>query len=91
MTDNEIWYRYDDVHYAPPIDEFERPIGEGKIKLELREYKVLSYTKKGVWVVWQLGSFTGSGAERALELVEPAIQIGGALWKHTMRIRHNEF
>ena len=64
MTDNEIWYRYEDIRYAPPIDEYERPIREGEIQLKLRKFKVLSHTKKGVWVVWKISSFIGSEKEK---------------------------
>ncbi len=45
-----IWHRFEDVHYAAPVDEFDRPMGEGTIKVEHREYEVLKETPKGVWL-----------------------------------------
>lgn len=50
MTDNEYWYRYEDVKYAAPIDEYERPIGEGRVEVRLRKYRVIKHTPKGVWI-----------------------------------------
>ena len=44
----EYWYRYEDWRTAAPLDEWERPIGGGGIKISLRKYEVLHYTPKGV-------------------------------------------
>ncbi len=57
---DEIWYRYDAIHYAPPMDEFEHPCGDGKIGIRLREFKVIKQTPKGVWVIWRSGIFSDS-------------------------------
>lgn len=46
----DTWYRYVDVHYAPPLDEWERPLGRGDIKVHLEIYKVIKETPKGVWL-----------------------------------------
>lgn len=43
-------YRYEDIRYAPPVDEFERPIGEGTLSVELRTYIVRKHTPCGVWI-----------------------------------------
>lgn len=46
----ETWFRYEDVQYAAPVDEFDRPCGEGQLTVELRKYEVLRHTPKGVWL-----------------------------------------
>jgi hypothetical protein len=48
MTD--FWYRYEDVQYAAPLDEFERPDGIGQLTVELRKFEVISHTPKGLWL-----------------------------------------
>ncbi len=68
MTDDEVWYRYDDVHYAPPLDELYRPCGKARVELKLKEFKVLSQTEKGVWLVWKAGNFIGSTEEKKFVL-----------------------
>ena len=45
-----VWFRYDDVTYAAPLDEFERPMGRGRVAVELTQYEVESVTKHGVWL-----------------------------------------
>lgn len=47
---SEIFYRYEDVLYAPMLDEFEYPIGESRLAVELRQFKVIKHTKCGVWI-----------------------------------------
>lgn len=43
-----IYYRYEDVQYAPPYDEFDNPRGKGRLAVELREFAVAKVTKCGV-------------------------------------------
>jgi len=43
-------YRYIQVNYAAPLDEFENPIGKGRTAVELREFDIISMTPKGVWI-----------------------------------------
>lgn len=47
---SDVWHRFEDVHYAGPLDEFDRPCGEGHIAVEHREYPVVSVTRRGVWL-----------------------------------------
>lgn len=63
MTE-EIWYRYEDVHYAPPLDEYENPCGEGTVEVHLREFKVLKRTPKGVWLVLNYNGYVTSDYRR---------------------------
>jgi hypothetical protein len=52
----EIWYRYVDVAYAAPTDEFgESRHSRGSIEIQLREYSVIRHTAKGVWLDMSLG------------------------------------
>ena len=44
------FYRYEDVVYASMLDESERPIGYGTVGVELRKYRVVKRTAKGVWL-----------------------------------------
>ncbi len=48
MTDP--WYRYEDIRYAPPLDEFDAPVGDGSVGLMLTKYRVTKTTPKGVWL-----------------------------------------
>lgn len=45
-----LWYRYVDVQYAPPLDEFGCPCGRGSLKVEKRTFEVIRTTPKGVWL-----------------------------------------
>jgi hypothetical protein len=51
MAVGDIWYRYEDVQYAAPVDEYgdSRP-GEGRLAVELRKFQIVRETPKGVWV-----------------------------------------
>lgn len=51
MTE-EFWYRVQETHYAAPLDEYDRPCGEGSTIVRLYKYRVISHTPKGVWV-WE--------------------------------------
>lgn len=46
----ECWYRVTDWRSAPPLDEWERPIGRGESHVTVHEYPVLRHTAKGVWL-----------------------------------------
>jgi len=46
----DIWYRYEDVLYAAPLDEFDYPTGSPRLAVELRTFQVKKVTPKGVWV-----------------------------------------
>ena len=46
----ETWYRYEDRHTAPPLDEFDNPIGKGGVTIDLLEFEVVRHTPKGIWV-----------------------------------------
>lgn len=43
-------YRYVQVNYAPPIDEFDNPRGEGRTSIEMQTFDVIKQTPKGVWI-----------------------------------------
>lgn len=47
---NEYWYRYEDVRYAAPVNEYDEPVGLGTLKVNLREFPVMRHTPKGVWL-----------------------------------------
>ncbi|WP_315127330.1 hypothetical protein [Comamonas antarctica] len=42
------WYRYEDVAYASPLDEYDRPTGPGQLRVHCREYEVVKVTPCGV-------------------------------------------
>lgn len=44
----ETWYRYYDVCYAPPLNEYDEPVGSGRRSIELMEFEVKKHTPKGV-------------------------------------------
>lgn len=43
-----IWYRYEERHYAPPVDEFDNVCGPGRTEVVLLEFPVIGVTRKGV-------------------------------------------
>ena len=50
MSDPEKWFRFDDVRYAPPLDEWGDSGGPGILEVKLREFSVVRHTPKGVWI-----------------------------------------
>ncbi len=46
----KYWYRYEDRHTAPPLDEYDQPIGRGDVHIDLLKLVVLRHTPKGVWI-----------------------------------------
>lgn len=46
----DVWYRYNDIHYAAPLDEWEQPVGPGRSDVSCQEYRIVKVTPKGVWV-----------------------------------------
>jgi hypothetical protein len=46
----EKWYRYEDVQYASQLNEYDEPIGPGRLEVKLREIPVIKHTPKGVWI-----------------------------------------
>jgi hypothetical protein len=46
----EVYFRYEDVRYAPSLDEFDNPIGEGYTDLICRQFAVTKRTPKGAWL-----------------------------------------
>ena len=58
----DIWYRYNDITYAPSVNEWGDSEGHGDTKVEESTYKVEKVTPKGVWIRqwWGVNSFSGS-------------------------------
>ncbi len=46
----EYWYRVYETRYAPSLDEFENPIGEGEVKVTIEPFQVIRKTPCGVWI-----------------------------------------
>lgn len=46
----EYWYRYEDHRTAPPLDEWDQPVGRGEVHIGQLRYEVLRHTPKGVWI-----------------------------------------
>ena len=44
------YYRYDDRRYAPPLNEYDEPMGQGRLEVLLTKFPVLKETPKGVWL-----------------------------------------
>lgn len=49
-SNHTYWYRVRDGRYAPPLDEWDRPVGSGRTYLSVERYQVLKETSKGVWL-----------------------------------------
>lgn len=55
----EVFYRYEDVQYAPSLDEYDDPIpGTGSLRVHLHEYRVVKRTPCGVWL--DIGRFVNT-------------------------------
>jgi hypothetical protein len=54
---NEYWFRLEDQRYAASLDEFDEPIGRGRLVVHVRKFKVVRHTPKGVWLIG--GSYGG--------------------------------
>lgn len=50
LIDGEFWYRLVDFLTAPPLNEFDQPDGPSTLHVELRRFRVLKRTPKGVWL-----------------------------------------
>lgn len=50
VTEPVLWYRYEDVQYAPRLDENENAMDSGMLSVELRSFAVAKTTPKGVWL-----------------------------------------
>jgi len=44
------WFRIVDGRYAAPLDELDRPMGEGQTYVTLYRYRVLKETPCGAWL-----------------------------------------
>lgn len=47
----EYWYRLEEQRYAPPLDEYDEPVGRGQLVVHVCKLKVLRHTPKGAWLV----------------------------------------
>ena len=85
-----VLYRYDDIQYAPPLDEFEYPIGEGRLTVRLSSFVILRRTKCGAWITGPMGEDKFVNLERhkkfACETVESALDSFVARKKAQARI-----
>ena len=50
------WYRFEEIHYAPSLDEFDNPVGEGHTDVCKIELDVIKKTPCGVWLDLGFGS-----------------------------------
>lgn len=44
----EEWYRFVDIQWAPPVDEWDNILGVGNLTVELHRWTVEKHTPKGV-------------------------------------------
>ena len=49
MNETE-WFRVTDGKWAPPLDEWERPIGDGESFVQIHSFRVVKVTACGVWL-----------------------------------------
>lgn len=50
MSEQQYAYRYTDRHWAPMLDQFEQPMGDGRKEISITMYKILKKTPKGFWI-----------------------------------------
>ncbi len=74
----EYWYRYENYSTAPPLDEFENPIGRGEGHITLRKYMILRSTPRGMWIEYEMDHrhekfiLTGAHKQFAWRTIEEA-------------------
>ena len=51
VPDPDYWYRLEEQRYAAPLDEYDQPMGQGRLVVHVRKLKVLRYTPKGAWLI----------------------------------------
>jgi len=49
----DVYYRYVDKYYAPPLDEYDCPTGSSRMEIVLEVYSVIKRTPKGVRIARQ--------------------------------------
>ena len=42
------WYRFEDIQYAAPLDEYDQPCGAGRLVVSVQEFFVIKVTPCGV-------------------------------------------
>lgn len=47
---DQVWYRAHGLRYAPPLDEFDHPVGKGTCDVYIYEFRLIKTTEKGVWL-----------------------------------------
>ena len=47
---SDVLYRYVDVRYAAPLDEWDNPCGKGSLDIQLKTYQIFKRTPKGAWI-----------------------------------------
>lgn len=47
-----VLYRAEGVTYAPPVDEFDNPYGEGRAVVRIDKYAIIDYTPSGAWIAY---------------------------------------
>lgn len=75
---SDTWYRFEDHRVAPPVDEYDNPIGSSTLEVNLRTFTLLRRTPKGVWLTSSYGGprFVLNGATKcyACPTVEAALE-----------------
>lgn len=46
----EYWYRIQETLVSGGVDEYDNPLGLGRVIVSLQEFELLSRTTKGVWL-----------------------------------------
>ena len=64
----EYWHRVEFTLYAPPVDEFDNPVGQGTVGINHYRYKVVKKTAKGVWL--DVGGFNLDSPEKKFVLLD---------------------
>lgn len=59
---NENWYRFEDVVYAPMLNEYDERVGPGRVEVVLRKYRVMRVTPCGVWL--DIGGFVKNASRK---------------------------
>ena len=82
----EEWYRFVDIQWAPPVDEWDNIIGVGKLTVELYRWHVEKHTPKGVRL--EGGKFVLRDARKrwACPTIEEALESFKARKKRQIKI-----
>lgn len=85
----EVWYRFHERVVSAGVDEWDNPVGPGRIEVYVSKYPVMKHTPKGVWLdIYDQKKFVLRDARKryACPTMEEALESFVARKKRQIRI-----